>query len=165
MLVYGAVLTAPVRAQSQCVEVEQAQEVQCNDARLACGIQKYDLDFWRQAIDLLEPCMADGFGTSDANVQAHRIGALSHYELGDLESSQQWIQSMMKLDRSYSADADDPQFFWDNVENWRPKAWHQKTWVRVGLAATAGVVSFLLLRPERSTPLAGPPPLPSSSSF
>ena len=139
LLLFGsALLTAPVRAQAVC-DLSLLQE----------ATRHYGLDFWSQAIELLEPCLPKAFETPDHRVQAHRIVALSYYELGDLDSSERWIQSMMKLNRSYLADAGDPQFFRDNVERWRPKKWHQKTWVRLGLVAVVGgTLGYFTLRPD-----------------
>ncbi len=151
VLFYGALLPAPVRAQAAC-----------NDDTLAEANRRYELDFWHQAIDLVEPCLPKKFETNLQRVQAHRLVALAYYELGDLDASELWIKRMMRIDGRYAVDPDDPQFFRDNVEDLRPKKWYQKRWLRLGIPTiAAGVASYFVFRPQDESPvLPLPQPLP-----
>ena len=168
VLGYGVVGVAPVQAQSQCKRVEEASEVQCNIVRLECGSRKYDLGFFTDAVELLEVCLPSDFETADQREWAHRVVALAYYELGDEASAQLWIRSLMEdVNRNYRADSDEPTFFQNQVVAYRPKAWHQRKWVRRSIIpATLGLglgIWGLARSSDDPTPLPLPPIFPGSN--
>ncbi len=127
----------------------------------------YELERYDSTIVLLTPCLQEKRFSNEQERRAYRLVALSYFANQDLELAKVWINSLVHEHRDYLIDPnEDPLFFQQWVDRYRPKKWHQKTWVWVGGAATVGAVIFLLLGSNPSLPpLDGPPPLPSSSSF
>ena len=154
----------------------QAPQPECTPRILNRADTMYNLERYDSTLVLLTPCLAqeggaekedqERFSDEEDEVAAYRLVALSYFANQKFEVAKDWIRMLVRTHRDYTTNPDqDPLFFQEWIEQYRPKKWHQKTWVWVVGAATVGAVSFFLLRSKPSLPLDGPPPLPSSSSF
>lgn len=144
-----------------------AQAPECTPRILNRATTLYDLGRRDSTLfNLLRPCLLDkdGFSDDQDRIAAYRLMALSHFANHELESAKDWIYRLVHEYEDYRANPDvDPVFFQDWLETYRPKEWHQKTWVRLlGLAAVGGTATYLLTRLGEDSVT---PPLPRPLGF
>lgn len=120
-----------------------------------------------QAIDWLEACRAGDRWRGlhkDQKTAVLRLLALSHQAKNERDPAREAVRVLVRTDRRYSTNVNDPIFFRNWVKEFKPK-WYQKRWVQLGGAVLVGGVSaFLLTRkptlpiPPLGTPPGWPPP-------
>ncbi len=116
------------------------------------ALERYD-----STIVLLTPCLQEKRFSNEQKQRAYRLVALSYFANRDLESSKDWIDRLVHEHRDYLIDPnEDPLFFQQWVDRYRPKKWHQKRSVRIGIPVAIGLLStaaYFIFRTEPVTPL------------
>ena len=113
----------------------------------------YNLGLLAETIQLLEPCLPEGFLEQGQSTRALRLIALAHYALDDLDQASQAIKDLLSVDRGYRADPDtDPLFFQDRVDELRrPRLFYQTTTFQVAVGAVlGGVLAFVAFREKKT---------------
>ena len=122
--------------------------------------RRYDNRRLSEAIFLLEDCKSQGWPSLDTRQKttALRLLAISYFATREPESARESVRLLLREDDDYEANPDeDPLFFQAWVDELRPKAWHQKWWVRIGGGAVlGGVLVFALTGGKKTQPLPGP---------
>ena len=94
-------------------------------------------------IRVLNKCKEEGLPDLDRSQKtaALRLLAISYFASGDSILARTSVVDLLKVDRRYRSNPNiDPVFFETWVHDLRPKAWHQKWWVRAaGGALISGV--------------------------
>lgn len=98
----------------------------------------------KEAIRVLDDCQDQGWQGLDNSSQktaALRLLAISYFTRGDSTLAQTSVIALLEVDGRYRSDPNiDPVFFETWVHELRPRAWHQKWWVRAaGGALISGV--------------------------
>ena len=156
----GGVLP-PAAAQAQAA-------IACDEMLLDEANGLYDLGRFDETIEKLKPCLPGRFRLGEQHfrgrqaTQALRLMALSSYAMRQPpDSTSQWVQKLVKLDRRYQADPEeDPLFFQYLVDDLWPSRWYQRRWVQIGgVLIVGGLVGCWLggCFENEIQPLPGPP--------
>ncbi len=153
-------LISPVLSQKNCIDT------------LIKAQQSYNDGFFNSTIELIKPCLADGFETKQHKQKANRYMALAFIELNYPDSARKYIQNIINLDDSFEADLEkDPLIFIDIVDESKP-SWYSYlySWIYSGnewykwggRVVLSGGLLYLAIEGEGERPnaLNGPPSLP-----
>jgi len=141
----------------------------CGTTRLDEAQTTYDLGLFVVTLDLLRPCVPDGFLEDTDKRNAFRLMALSYVTTDSLENARLWVSRLLDIDPVFRPDAErDPPLFIDYVDTYKPRwytwIWNGNEWYKwIGRSMLlGGVVSVpLLLRDTPEPPLPGYPGFPN----
>jgi len=145
-----------------------AQET-CNALMLQNANRAYEFGRFQDAVDLLDPCLPDGFDSKTEKTDALRLVALAHLALDSEPQARDITRQILRLDSRYRANpAQDPLLFVDMVNDLRPK-WYTwmykgngwKSWTGRTLLVGAMVSVPLMLQSDPVPDLPLPPALPN----
>ncbi len=145
-----------------------AAQSRCNASRLDEAAGAYDLGLFVQTLDLLKPCLPDGFPGKPQRTSAYELMALSYIATDSLEHARRWVKQLLDVDARYKPDPQvAPPLLVDYVRDlkprwytwfWKGDAWYH--WVGRGVLV-GGVASLpLLLRGSPDPELPGVPGFP-----
>ncbi len=147
---------------------QSEQEAACDNPRLETAQSQYDLGLFVEVFTVLDPCVPDGFDSSEQRAVAYRLMALSHIAMDSDEEAREWTRRLLEQDSDYrvSPEVDPPRFatMVDDLQpRWYTWLWKGNEWYkwagRTAIVGTAVAVPLLLRdTPEPDLPL--PPELP-----
>lgn len=133
------------------------------DAQLACddlvidqAESMYEFGWFQQAIESLNPCLPEGFATTEQRAAAYRLTALAYIATDSPDQAEAAVAGLLEADPGYKADPDiDNLVFRGMVDDlkpgwytwmWRGNEWYK--WVGRGALATGIVLVPLALRSQ-----------------
>jgi len=145
-------------------------ELVCGAQRLEQATTAYMFGNVGHTLNLLRPCLPDGFQDKTLRASGCRLMALSYIAVDSVDVAGEWVDLMLDIDSRFRTDEQvDPLAFIDMVEQMRPRwytwLWRGNEWYKwAGRGLVVGGVASipLLLKNTPEPDLPDPPIFPNN---